>query len=307
MLRVNIGVMLTNENKGGRIHDDAQAITWLQALEASAQRHLTSGQHGAVAWHSWGDGPPLVLLHGGSGSWSHWSLCIEHLARRYRVLAADLPGLGDSPDPPATYTAESLAACIGDGISNLLGDSTELQLVGFSFGGIIGGHIAASMGARFQRLVIVGSPPFGLGPNSSANDVSAVDPALDFAAARPLHERNLRLLMFARDESIDALALRIHHDNLRRARLRSRKIARTHTLAHALRRIRCPLGGIWGAEDVTIHPSINAIRELFVAVWPAARVDVIPGVGHWVSHEAPASFLRLLDAQLDDVAPGSYP
>lgn len=291
--------MLPNEVPPVRVHDDAQARAWLRALDASAERRVTAGSLGSVVWRRWGQGPPLVLLHGGSGSWTHWTHCIEHLAGRFSVLAADLPGLGESPDPPAPYSAQSLAACLCDGINVLLGTSTVLKLVGFSFGGIVAGHIAEHLGARIQRLVIVGSPPFGLGPHSTANAVTAVDPTLTLAAARDQHTRNLRLLMLEHDASVDALALRIHHDNLRRARLRSRKIARTDTLAQALRQTCCPLGGIWGSEDVTIHPSIDAIRELLVSVWPAARVDLMPGVGHWAAHEAPASFRRLLDAQLD--------
>src|SRR3546814_6277896 len=45
---------------------------------------------GQMVWRLWGEGPPLVLLHGGSGSWTHWFRNIPALARRYRVIAADL-------------------------------------------------------------------------------------------------------------------------------------------------------------------------------------------------------------------------
>ena len=54
-----------------------------------------------MVWRTWGDGPALVLLHGGSGSWTHWVRNIAHFERDYRVIAGDLPGLGDSPDPRA--------------------------------------------------------------------------------------------------------------------------------------------------------------------------------------------------------------
>jgi hypothetical protein len=35
---------------------------------------------GETVWHSWGDGEPLVLLHGGSGSWTHWLRNVQALA-----------------------------------------------------------------------------------------------------------------------------------------------------------------------------------------------------------------------------------
>ena len=125
-----------------------------------------------------------------------------------------------------------------------------------------------------------------------------VDPDLDFEAARPLHERNLGRLMLADVERIDALAVRAHHENLRRARLRSRKIARTDTLARAIGALDCPLSGIWGARDVTIDPSLEAIRELFETHPRFRSFDVIDGAGHWVAYEAPEAFNALLARRL---------
>ncbi|MBO0704613.1 MAG: alpha/beta fold hydrolase, partial [Candidatus Dormibacteraeota bacterium] len=54
-----------------------------------------------VAFRELGDGPPLVLVHGLGTSSSVWHLVAPLLARRWRVLAVDLPGSGLSP--PATH------------------------------------------------------------------------------------------------------------------------------------------------------------------------------------------------------------
>ncbi len=51
-------------------------------------------------WRRWGEGPPLVLLHGGAGSWTHWIRNIDALAADRTLWIPDLPGLGDSPLPP---------------------------------------------------------------------------------------------------------------------------------------------------------------------------------------------------------------
>ena len=51
---------------------------------------------GAVRWHvqQQGDGPTVLLLHGTGGSTHSWAACTASLARRYRVVAIDLPGHG---------------------------------------------------------------------------------------------------------------------------------------------------------------------------------------------------------------------
>jgi len=75
-----------------------------------------------MVWHEWGEGPTVVLLHGGYGSWTHWIRNIDALAAEHRVIAADLPGLGDSAMPPEPFTPWSLAGILADGL-----DAMRLQ------------------------------------------------------------------------------------------------------------------------------------------------------------------------------------
>lgn len=283
--------------------DDATAQAYVQQVAASGQRRETNSDVGSMVWHCWGEGRPLVLLHGGSGSWTHWIQTVPWFMTTRAVLVADLPGLGDSPDPPEPYTADSLAEIVEKALVELVGADTAVDLVGFSFGGIVAGHMAANSSKRIRKLVIVGSPPFGLGTDGPANAVRAVDPSLGFDRAREQHRHNLQLLMMADPSSIDPLALRVHHDNLRRSRLGSRKVARAATLKEALRRVECPLYGIWGEKDVTAHPDLKSIKEFFTS--PAGlgdrtqAFDVLPGVGHWAAYEAGDDFNRLLEQRLE--------
>jgi 2-hydroxy-6-oxonona-2,4-dienedioate hydrolase len=281
--------------------DDAAAQALVERFAVSADRVETRSDEGSMVWHRWGVGRPLVLLHGGSGSWTHWIRTIPWFMNERAVLVADLPGLGDSADPPEPYTADSLAEIVARSLGQLVDVDEAVDLVEFSFGGIVAGHLAANFAERVRRLVIVGSPPFGLGSDGPANQVTAVDPSLDFDAAREQHRRNLELLMIAEPGRVDPLALRIHHDNLRRSRLGSRKVARAGTLAEALGRVTCPLYGIWGEEDVTAHPSLASIRELFTSPEVAARTfDTLAGVGHWAAYEDADAFNRLLERHLNE-------
>jgi pimeloyl-ACP methyl ester carboxylesterase len=287
--------------------DDVAARALIEQFAASAQRIETRSDAGAMVWHRWGKGRPLVLLHGGSGSWTHWIRTIPWFMDRRALLVADLPGLGDSPDPPKPYTGDSLAEIVADGVRQLTDANTAVDLAGFSFGGIVAGHMAANFAGLVRRLVIVGSPPFGLGSDGPANEVRAVDPTLDFDLASEQHRYNLQLFMMSDPLRVDPLALRVHHDNLRRSRLGSRKIARTGSLEEALGRVTCPWYGIWGEDDVTAFPDLAAIRELFIGSGEAGRraqsFDVLPGVGHWAAYEGADDFNRLLEQRLEEPLP----
>ena len=117
-------------------------------FEASGERMTTPCYDGDMVWRVWGEGPPLVLLHGGYGSWRHWIKNIGPLSQRRRVFVADNPGLGDSASVPLPHSGEKLAAVIVEGIDQIIPVPERFDLVGFSFGGLLGGHVASMMGDR---------------------------------------------------------------------------------------------------------------------------------------------------------------
>jgi pimeloyl-ACP methyl ester carboxylesterase len=90
---------------------NSQAI--LDALLSRCHEIRTPCGDGHLVWRVWGGAAPelpaLVLLHGGFGAWNHWVRTIAALEPYYRVIAPDLPGCGDSDDPPRPYDAASLA------------------------------------------------------------------------------------------------------------------------------------------------------------------------------------------------------
>ena len=56
-------------------------------IESLATRKATRCGTGSMVWRVWGDARPLVLLHGASGSWTHWIRNIAPLAKRFRLLS----------------------------------------------------------------------------------------------------------------------------------------------------------------------------------------------------------------------------
>src|SRR5712692_7434835 len=89
-------------------------------IASLATRSVALAGDGSFVWRSWGAGPPLVLLHGASGSWTHWIRNVLPLAGRFRVLVPDMPGYGDSDAPPEPHTADALADLVVAGIEQML-------------------------------------------------------------------------------------------------------------------------------------------------------------------------------------------
>src|SRR5262245_18112364 len=81
---------------------------YVAALERASARHTTPNPLGDVVWHIWGAGKPLVLLHGGTGSWLHWVRNIEALAADYMLVVPDILGSGESGDPEKPITAKGI-------------------------------------------------------------------------------------------------------------------------------------------------------------------------------------------------------
>src|SRR5579863_186025 len=130
----------------GLISEATMAL--VDGIAAESTRFETPCGDGTMVWRCWGGGRPLVLLHGGYGSWTHWVRNVLPLSRDFRVIAADLPGLGESATPPEPWTAAGLAAIIVQGLDIVVPRAERMHLAGFSFGGVIGGNVAAQLGDR---------------------------------------------------------------------------------------------------------------------------------------------------------------
>jgi pimeloyl-ACP methyl ester carboxylesterase len=271
------------------------------ALAAAARRQETPCGPGSMAWRSWGEGVPVVLAHGGHGAWSHWIRTIPVLARRFRVIAPDLPGHGDSATPPEPHSAAGLGAIMAEGLRRVLAPGESCHLVGFSFGAVIAGAAAAELPGRVRQFVLVGAGGLDLprAPRPELSRWRGLDGEDEKLRA---HRENLAALMFADPAHIDALALELQAANTARARIRTHLISRTDALKRALPLVAAGgarLAGIWGSEDATARGFIGLRRELLRGIDPGAAFTEIEGAGHWVQYEAAAAFAAALAAILD--------
>jgi pimeloyl-ACP methyl ester carboxylesterase len=259
-------------------------------LDGMAERHLIEHEGRVMCWRAFGAGAPLVLLHGGHGSWLHWARNIEALSASHRVLVPDMPGYGDSDALPADSGFAGIVDAVGASLDKLLGAGALFDLVGFSFGGVIAGCLAAQHGG-VRRLALLGAVGHGSRRRQYGAMLSWQDAADEQTMLAHL-QHNLGVLML--HGPIDSLALEIHRRSCVLTRFQSKKTSMSPVLTQALAQLEMPVLMLWGEHDPTGDP--GEIGPL----WRGARAerahDVIPAAGHWVQYEAADQVnRRLLD------------
>jgi pimeloyl-ACP methyl ester carboxylesterase len=281
-----------------------------QALLTTATRTETPCGAGAMVWHIWGQDrcdpslAPLVLLHGGSGSWTHWLRSIAPLVASGRcVYIPDLPGFGDSAAPAYGTDADALPEPVSQGLQLLLGDAA-CDLVGFSFGGMVAGFVAAQYPARVARLILVGAPGLGIAPDTPFH-LRAWRHFKDAEQRDAVHRGNLAALMLHHPASISELALRLHVANVLRDRMQGRNLSRTDVLARTLPKLQCPLHAIYGHEDALFRGQLAALETALRQAPHFKTFTLIEDAGHWVQFERAEAFNKALLATLNAGLPSS--
>lgn len=270
---------------------DPEAL--IASYEARAERIDTPCGEGTMAWRIWGEGQPVVLGHGAQGSWLHWIRNIDALvAAGFRVIAADMPGHGDSA-MPATPDHAGIAEAIAAGLRQVLAGQLPADLVGFSFGGTAFSYTAAWHPDVARRVILVGCG--GLDTPLGHVDLRRAK-GLEGAERREALTLNLLGLMLHARESVDELALHQMVATARKARLDVPGLVLPDRLLHILPEVKVPVDAIWGEFDRP-HPDPEVQEQVLRRIQPGTDFRVIAGAGHWAMYERPGAF----DAALIDM------
>ncbi len=114
-----------------------------------------------MAYREAGSGEILVLIHGIAGSSDTWRAVMPQLAKRYRVIAPDLLGHGQSAKPRTDYSLGAFAAGLRDLLDEL--GISRATIVGRSLGGGVAMQFIYQHPEYCQQLILVSSG--GLGPD----------------------------------------------------------------------------------------------------------------------------------------------
>lgn len=265
---------------------------------AGVQRHVTHCQGAATVWHVWGeaDRPVVVLLHGGSGSWTHWVRNIAPLRDAgWHVLVPDLPGFGDSDLPAGCTDVDDLPVHLHEGLREL-NPVGPVALGGFSFGGMAAALWLDAFPQDAQQLVLVGAPGMGFALPDRI-PLKGWRHLLTPEAQNEVHRHNLMALMLQDPTALDGLALSLHAANVQRDRMPRRRLSSTDIVAQALPRLTCRISAMYGEHDALYRwrlPEVHLAMQAWAKNW--GQWHTVPGAGHWVQFEAAALFnLALLN------------
>ncbi len=269
--------------------------TVLAAIEARARRVETPCGDGTMVWRIWGEGPPLVLGHGGQGAWSHWIRNIDVLADHYTVIAADLPGHGDSA-MPEVVDHDTILAVLARGIRDIIGEGQQATMVGFSFGGAAFTHFAVRYPQLVRRVIMVGTG--GLDTPHGPINLGRLS-GLEGDARRTMMKSNLLGLMLRHPDTVDDMAMHLLVANGKAARLPVVDLVIPDKVLKVLGDLTVPLDAIWGELDCP-HPDPALQEAVLRRFQPDMDFRVIADAGHWAMYERPEAFNAALFAMLDE-------
>jgi len=260
----------------------------------------TKGNGVRLASEHLGEGgdAPLVIAHGLLGAGRNWGALAKRLAKRRKVIVADLRGHGDSPwSDDVSYPA--MAGDLAETIGAEAGGRADV--LGHSMGGKVAMTLALAQPSRLRKLIVADVAPVVY--DHSHADTLAAMAALDLSriTRRADADRALRdsipnaalRAVVAQNLAIEDGAARWRPDIAALAAGMAGLVGFPAHFAHdSFAGPALFLRG--GASDYVTPAMHGAIRARF----PAARIETLEGAGHWLHAEQPEAFLAAVEAFL---------
>ncbi len=206
-----------------------------------------------------GEGKPLILLHGNGESGRYFEHQIPFFSRKYRVLALDTRGHGNSPRGNAPFTIEQFAEDLLDFMNEHAIE--KAHLLGFSDGGNIALTFALKYPERVDRLILNGAnlDPSGVRPSVQAPIVLGYHIASWFSRKSEKAQKNAELLGLM--------------------------VKQPHIQAERLKTLHVPTLVIAGSRDMIKRRHTRLIYQSI----PDARLEILPG-NHFIAARKPDAF-----------------
>jgi pimeloyl-ACP methyl ester carboxylesterase len=268
-------------------------------------QHVTLHGH-RVTYRLDGDGDEtLLLIHGMAGSSRTWGEVTPALARRYRVLAPDLLGHGESAKPMGDYSLGAHASGLRDLMARL--DIERATIVGQSLGGGIALQLAYQHPELCDRLVLVSSGGLGreVSPILRLLSLPGSEFVLPMVASSFVRDRGRSINRWLRDQGIrtswmaemwrayaslaDAENRQAFVRTLRSAVDLGGQVVSANDRLYLAAAV--PTQIIWGDHD-----DIIPVAHAYAAheAMPGSRLEIFEGVRHFPHSEDPERFVEVL-------------
>ncbi len=252
-------------------------------------------------YHEFGQGRPIIILHGLFGSARNWQSIARDLSCNYHVLTPDLRNHGLSP--------HAVTMSYQDMSDDIIAFADQLSLdnviiLGHSLGGKVAMTAALLHPKRFSALAVVDIAPVSY-PQNFAELITAVD-ALELKSLKNRTQAEKALSKVIDDMSIIQLLLQnlVRSENGFRWRCNLEGIMANLSLIGQFpdslknNSYRLPSLFLGGAESNYLRNSHNiTIYNYF----PAAKIKMLRGAGHWPHIEKPKEFLKYLKNFINSV------
>jgi pimeloyl-ACP methyl ester carboxylesterase len=259
-----------------------------------------------LAYRDAGDGEVLLLIHGMARSSETWRSVLPPLSKKFRVIAPDLLGHGESAKPRSDYSLGAFAVLLRDFLDEL--GVSQATVVGHSLGGGVAMQFVYQHPDYAKGLVLIGSG--GLGPDVGwilrLLSAPGAELVLPIIAPKPVLTVGNKLRSWFRGAGIhsprgaetwgaySSLADRQARESFLKT-LRSVVDYRGQAVS-ALNRLHAradlPVMAIWGDRD-NIIPVEHAYAIHNTRT--DTRLEVLPGVGHYPQVEAPNEVVELIE------------
>jgi pimeloyl-ACP methyl ester carboxylesterase len=235
-------------------------------------RGFASTPSGQIHYAEAGRGRPVILLHQTPRSWDEYRDVLPLLGRRYRAIAMDTVGFGDSYRLAPPHSIAAYAHGVTE-LMDALGIA-RASLVGHHTGGVIAVEVAAGSPHRVDRLVLSSTP--WVGPEQrearkSRPPIDQVHPEEDGAHLLELWRRRSAFYPEGRPDLltrfvIDALRVLDHVEEGHRA-------VGDYQMEERLPLVQAPTLVVSGTDDPFAFPHMQTLVDRL----PGCRTAVIPG------------------------------
>lgn len=250
-----------------------------------------------VSYQIFGEGQPLLFIHGLGSSGRDWEMQYSHFSEHYQVIVFDLRGHGQSDKPQGPYNVPMFAEDCAQLIRSL--EIDQVHVVGISMGGMIALQLAVDDPDLVKSLVVVNTGPELV--VHSVNDLIQLWQRLlviRLVGMRKLGEILSRRL-FPKPEQAELRKIFVERsaENDSRAYINSLRGMVGWSVVDCLNKIDCPTLIIAAEHDYT--PVEN--KRPFLEKIPDAQLAIIRDSHHAVIVECPEEFNRILEEFLQQV------